>query len=47
MVIFESKQKKFEGDLRMKLCGNTPGSVKYLGLNILFGNTILMIFPLK
>ena len=33
MVIFESKQKKFEGDLKIKLCGKRlcpTESVKYL-----------------
>ena len=32
MVIFKSKQKKFEGDLKIKLCGKTlypTESVKY------------------
>ena len=37
MVIFESQQKKFEGNLRIKLCGKrlypTEG-VKYLGVKI-------------
>ena len=37
MVIFKSKQKKFEGDLKIKLCGKrlypTEG-VKYLGVKI-------------
>ena len=39
MLIFKSKQKKFEGDLKIKLCGkrlkvlNTE-SVKYLGVKI-------------
>ena len=34
MVIFKSKQKKFEGDLKIKLCGKTlylTESVTYLG----------------
>ena len=34
MVIFKSKQKKFEGDLKIKLCGKRlypTKSVKYLG----------------
>ena len=37
MVIFKSKQKKFEGDLKIKLCGkrlNPTESVKYLGVKI-------------
>ena len=37
MVIFKSKQKKLEGDLKMKLCGKRPyptESVKYLGVKI-------------
>ena len=37
MVIFKSKQKKFEGDLKIKLCGKRlypTESVKYLGLKI-------------
>ena len=37
MVVFRSKQKKFEGDLKIKLCGNRlypTGSVKYLGVKI-------------
>ena len=37
MVIFKSKQKKFEGDLRIKLCGKRlypTESVKYLGVKI-------------
>ena len=37
MVIFESKQKKFEGDLKIKLCGKRlypTESVKYLGVKI-------------
>ena len=35
MVIFKSKQKKFEGDLKIKLCGKRlypTESVKYLGV---------------
>ena len=34
---FQSKQKKFEGDLKIKLCGKRlypTESVTYLGLNI-------------
>ena len=37
MVIFKSKQKKLEGDLKIKLRGNRlypTGSVKYLGVTI-------------
>ena len=37
MVIFKSKQKKFEGDLKIKLCGKIlypTESVKYLVLKI-------------
>ena len=37
MVIFKSKQKKFEGDLKIKLCGKRlypTESVKYLGVKI-------------
>ena len=37
MVIFKSKQKKLEGDLKMKLCGKRlypTESVKYLGVKI-------------
>ena len=37
MVIFKSKQKKFEGDLKPKLCGKTLYPieyVKYLGVKI-------------
>ena len=37
MVIFKSKQKKFEGDLKIKLCGKKlypTESVKYLGVKI-------------
>ena len=37
MVIFKSKQKKFEGDLKIKLCGKRlypTESVKYLGIKI-------------
>ena len=35
MVIFKSKQKKFEGDLKIKLCGvrfYPTESVEYLGV---------------
>ena len=37
MIIFESKQKKFEGDLKIKLCCKRlypTESVKYLGVEI-------------
>ena len=37
MVIFKSKQKKFEGDLKVRLCGKRlypTESVKYLGIKI-------------
>ena len=37
MVIFKSKQQKFEGDLKIKLCGKNLypiKSVKYLGVKI-------------
>ena len=35
MVIFKSKQKKCEGDLKIKLCGIYPTEgVKYLGVKI-------------
>ena len=37
MVIFKSKQKKFEGDLKIKLCGKRlypAKGVKYLGVKI-------------
>ena len=37
MVIFKSKQKKFEGDLKIKLCNKRlypTESVKYLGVKI-------------
>ena len=51
IVILKSKQKKFESDLKIKLCGKrlypTEGA-KYLGVKIvqtLVGNTMLMIAP--
>ena len=52
MVIFKSKQKKFEGDLKIKLSGKRlypTESVKYLGVKIdtLVGNIILRISPLN
>ena len=37
MVIFKSKQRKFEGDLKIKLCGKIlypTESVRYLGMKI-------------
>ena len=37
MVIFKSKQKKLEGNLKIRLCGNNlhpTESVKYLGVKI-------------
>ena len=37
MVIFKSKQKKFEGNLKIKLCGKRPyptESVKYMNVKI-------------
>ena len=37
MVIFKSKQKKLEGDLKIKLCGtrlNPTKIIKYLGVKI-------------
>ena len=53
MVMFKSNQKKFEGDLKIKLCGKRlypTESVKYLGVKIgtpLVGNIMLMICPLN
>ena len=53
IVIFKSKQKKLEGDLKIKLCGKRlypTESVKYLGVKIdtnLTGSIMLMIFPLN
>ena len=37
MVVYKSKQKKFEGDLKIKLCGKRlylTESVKYLGVKL-------------
>ena len=37
MVIFESKQKKFEGDLKVRVCGkrlHPTESIEYLGVKI-------------
>ena len=55
MVIFKSKQEKFEGDLKIKLCGKwlyPTESVKYLGVKIDtnlidLAKTLLMISPLN
>ena len=53
MAIFKSKQKKFEGDLKIKLCGKRlylTESVKYLGVKLtqtLVGNIMLIICPLN
>ena len=51
MVIFKSKSKKFEGDLKMKLSGKRlypTENVKYLGvIQTLVGNIMLMIFLLN
>ena len=53
IVVFKSKQKKFEGDLKIKLCGKRlylTEIVKYLGVKIdtnLVGNIMLMISSLN
>ena len=53
MVIFKSKQKKFEDDLKIKLCGKRlylTETMKYLGVKTdttFFGNIMLMISPLN
>ena len=52
MVIFKSNQEKFEGDLKIKLCGKRlypTESVQYLGVKIdtNVGNIMLMICPLN
>ena len=51
MIIFKSNQKKFESDLKIKLCGKRlypAESVKYLGVKIdTVGNIMLMICPLN
>ena len=53
MVIFKSKQKKFEGYLKIKLCGKRlypTEIVTYLGVKLiqtLLGSVMLMTFPLK
>ena len=50
-IIFKSKQKKLEGDLKIKLCGKRlypAESVKYLGVKIdsnLTWQHHLMVFP--
>ena len=44
MVTFKSKQKKFEGDLKIKLCGKRlypTESVKYLGVKLNRPNALL------
>ena len=54
-VIFKSKQEKFEGDLKIKLCGKwlyPTESVKYLGVKIDtnlidLAKTLIMISPLN
>ena len=52
IVIFKSKQKKFKGDLKIKLGGERlypTESVIYKGVKLiqnLVGNNMLMIFPL-
>ena len=53
MVIFKSKQKKFESYLKIKLCGKRlypTETVTYLGVELiqtLLGSVMLMTFPLK
>ena len=52
MVIFKSKQRKFEGDLKIKLCAKRlyfTESVKYLGvkIDIIVGDITLMISQLN
>ena len=51
MVIFKSKSKEVEGDLKMKLSGKRlypTENVKYLGvIQTLVGNIMLMIFLLN
>ena len=53
MVACKSKKMKFASDLKLKSCGKrlySTESVKYLGvklIQILVGNIMLMIFPLK
>ena len=46
MIIFKSKQKKLEGDLKIKLCGKRlypTESVKLM--QTLLGSIMLIIFP--
>ena len=48
MVFFNSKQKKLQDDLKIKLCDKrlySTESVKYLGVTI--DSIMLMIFPLN
>ena len=49
MVIFKSKQKKLEGDLKIKLCGKRlyPTEIVTKLIQILLGSIMLMIFPLN
>ena len=53
MAIFKSKQKKFEGDLKIELNGKrlySTGNVKYLGMKFdtnLSWQYLLMIFLLN
>ena len=51
MVIFKSKKKKFEDDLKIKLCGKRlypTESVKYMVVKIDTNlSFMLMIFPLN
>ena len=53
MVIFKSKQKKLESDLKIKLCGKrlySTKNVEYLDVKLiqtLLDSIILMIFPLN
>ena len=52
-MIFKSKQKKCEGDLKIKLCGKRLYPTKVLNtwvwklMQILIGNIMWMIFPLN
>ena len=53
MVIFKSKQKKLEGDLKIELCGKDYILLKVWNtwvwklIQILLGSIMLMIFPLN
>ena len=49
MIIFKSKQKKLEGDLKIKLCGKRlyPTEIVTKLIQILLGSIMLMIFPLN